>query len=609
LKLRSRILLASSLLIATPLLVLAFGVRSQMAAKLSAQYNRRIETLMSIISEDLNVRGQGLAARLHALRNQIADDNTFRLAVLHGRSDLRPDLLDYAGKAMTLMGLDMLQVQDAQGRILSSGHFRNEFDRLQPHLPRLLGEKPDGSALVWARQPGSPFWALARVDSFRLGGHLFHLVGGLRVDGRFLASLTRDRAVAVSLVYPGGALSTDPALQQALEPLGRDRLEKPEIRLSSRRYLVRARDLPLIPADAGWHQPPAGARLIVSHPLSPLKALLRSLDLWLALVMLATLAGTLILAAWLSALISRPLAALAQKTASLDLDRLDADFPADRQDEVGVLSRFLAAMTARLRSSLVRMREAERQATLGELARQVNHDIRNGLTPLRNVVRHLSEVATKQPAELAQVFQERKGTIVSGLTYLEELAANYARLTPLQRRQSCSVNDVVRQVLSHQPMLPQVDYSLRLAPDSPVVLADPVGLRRIVENLLSNARESLPAGKGAVAVETAIGQDGQVLLKVSDTGSGIPATMRERIFQDFYTTKEHGTGLGLSIVRRLVADYEGSITVASPPGGGTTFTLSFPAMTSTGQTPEAETSGSSPSSASPGDTITKERRR
>ena len=584
--LRSRILLASGLLTALPLLLLTAGIRAEMERRLTAQYTARITTLMAIIEEDLHDRGQDLQRRLAALKEKIGDDNRFRLAAV-GQSGDQRYLLDFAGKAMGLMGLDLLQVQDGAGQILSSGHFRNEYGRHEKALPSLLAATTTGNALITARLPDGPFLALAGVDSLRLGENPFHLVGGFRVDPAFLADLARDRNLVVSVVTDAGALSSDPRLQSALAGLGRAQLARPEMALDRQEYLVRGVDLPLVVNPEG----PAGsrlgtARLVVTHPLSPLQTLLRSLNLWLGIVLLATLGGTLALAFWLSGRISRPLGELARQTASLDLDRLEVDFATDRQDEVGTLSRFLAAMTARLRASVARLRETERRATLGELARQVNHDIRNGLTPLRNVIRHLAEVAAEGPDRMSQVFGERHRTLEAGLSHLEELAGNYARLSPARQRRPCSLNDTITQTVVPGPGDGPVDIHLDLDPDLPDVLADPVGLRRIVDNLVRNARESCAGGPGTVTVTTGTAEAAAIVLTVRDDGCGIDPADLDRIFNDFFTTKEGGTGLGLSNVRRLVADCEGTIEVESEPGRGTTFRVTLPPAPASKQTKE-----------------------
>jgi len=115
----------------------------------------------------------------------------------------------------------------------------------------------------------------------------------------------------------------------------------------------------------------------------------------------------------------------------------------------------------------------------------------------------------------------------------------------------------------------------------PAILADPVSLRRIFDNLIRNALDSLPDGRGTVTVDAAVDEDPnleemRILVSVSDTGEGIPQENLDAIFTDFFTTRPEGTGLGLSNVRRLAADCGANIRVTSEPGHGTTFTLSFP---------------------------------
>jgi two-component system nitrogen regulation sensor histidine kinase NtrY len=287
----------------------------------------------------------------------------------------------------------------------------------------------------------------------------------------------------------------------------------------------------------------------------------------------------LLLAVWVSSRISRPLAALADKTAVLDLDRLDVEFDAG-SDEVGRLSRLLGDLAARLRQGTARIREAERRATVGDLARQVNHDIKNGLIPLRNVVRHLTQIERDDPGALAGVFAERRQTIDSSIAYLETLAVSYQRLSPPLERRDCDLNalitDVTRAAQGHEHVTFETDLAAL-----PRVIGDPVAFRRILENLIANAVDSLRSQPGRITVSTRVHErDGDVpavRVTVSDSGRGMSADETKRIFEDFYTTKESGTGLGLSIVRRLVMDLHGTISVESVPDHGTRFIIDIPA--------------------------------
>ncbi|HET9465398.1 MAG TPA: HAMP domain-containing protein, partial [Gemmatimonadales bacterium] len=382
---RTRLFLGILAGVLLPLGALAYGVRREMERRLTAEYEQRVGAMAAVIEADLVSEGATVDSRLRALVADLSRDNRFRLAALQGDAGSRRYLLDYAGSAMKLSGLAMLQIQDSAGRILSSGHFRNEFDQLQPELPALLAAAPRTMTLVRTRTPETPLLTLARVDSFRVGGRRFSIVGGVGAEGRLLDRLVRERDLSVDLSYPGH-----------------------EPKSASGARVLREISLPYVDLLSGPGVASDTARFVVTQSLATLEALQRSVDRWFLLAVGITVAAALGLAAWLSSRISRPLRDLAQKTAQIDLDRLDQSFESERRDEVGALSRLLGAMTERLRTSAARLREAERRAAVGDLARQVNHDIKNGLAPIRNVLRHFSQVARQEPGQLAAVFEERK---------------------------------------------------------------------------------------------------------------------------------------------------------------------------------------------------------
>lgn len=559
--LRTRLLLAFAAVVLIPLGLLAFGVRNEMTRRLSQEYQVRVDGVVAVIREDLDRESAGIAERLASLATALLNDNRFRVAAVAGVESEREYLLDYAGTAMRLTGLSMLQIQDEEGRIISSGHFRNEHGRIDAGLASALAAA-HGPMLVSTRNAEREFIAIARVDSFPLSGRTFTIVGGVTVDEAFLARLARDRAIVVSLLYPGGEITT---VRLKGDTTNTDAVG--EVRV------------PLIRGGAAAPIEVVQTRLQVRQPLTPLLALVRSADAWFLFTTVGAGVTALMLAFWVSSRISGPLAALAEKTAVLDLDRLDVEFDAGT-DEVGRLSRLLGDLAGRLRTSTARVREAERRATVGELARQINHDIKNGLIPLRNVMRHLAQVEHDQPQTLPTVFAERRQTIDSSIAYLETLATSYQRLSPRPDRRDCDVNalivDVVRAAQAHE----HVEFRTDLAGNTPRVVADPVSLRRILENLTANAVDSLESKPGRITVATTIvrreGDLPAVRVTVSDTGRGMSSDETSRIFNDFYTTKAGGTGLGLSIVRRLVMDLNGTIRVDSTPGRGTAFVIDIP---------------------------------
>lgn len=714
---RLKLLLACLPLALAPLAFFGVRARQGVTDRLARQYAERVTALAGVIGDDLEHTSADVAARLDGLAEAMAADNRFRLSVIGqrggGRGEVtdrtrpadRAYLLDYASRVMPLAGLDLLRIQDEQGRVLSSGHFRNEYDAIDPALPAALARAGARAVLVATPTAAGSMLALARARSLRLGSRTLTLVGGTAVDDRFLDRLARGtglevelqaptRGKAVPSEEPGSAILDEarPGAAEVLpEPNGTGPLPQPEDASRSMRMSPAAeRDRAIQPRSRteGTEQrgrravpsrdritagPPrftrevivpfAGladdttARFVVRASTEPLDALRRNMDRWLLAMLAAAAVLALLLTLVVSAGLGRPLAELARKAGRLDLDRLDAGFATTRGDEIGTLSRVLDGMTRRLRASAGRLREAERRATIGDVARQVNHDVRNGLIPIRNVVGHFTQLAREQPDELATVVLERQRTLESSIGYLHSLAANYARLSPKLDPRPCDVNAVVRDVVDDvrcasvaapaysqspdthgdrgrvadsdrrrrpaararrqvpsgdQPIedatagAPQpmgrfargggADSTVRivtdLAPNLPPVRADPIALRRILENLVANALESfegdsaagragrIPYGDpGRVLVSTRL-DDAQharrILLTVRDTGPGMTVEQRARIFDDFYTTKQRGTGLGLSIVRRLVSDLDGRISIESEPGEGTRFTVELP---------------------------------
>jgi len=553
---RSRLFAAVALAVVIPLGALAIGVRRELDRRLTREYQERVTAMAAVIESDLARESGTVGRRLRALASQLPQDNRFRLG-LQGDPAYRGYLLDYAGQAMRLSGLALLQIQDSTGRILSSGHFRNEYDRLQPELPRLLAKTRDTLVLVRARTPESSVLAMARVDSFWLGKGVFTVLGGLDAERRLGGGLARDSSLQVTLIYPGA---------QAGSALARQ--------------VVREVRLPYLDLVSGATPVVDSARLVVTQSLGALESLRSSLNRWVLAALGLTLVLALGVAAWLSARISRPLRDLAEKTSLIDLDRLDQSFETDRNDEVGSLSRLLAAMTDRLRTSSARLREVERRAAVGDLARQVNHDIKNGLTPIRNVLRHLTQVGQQNPETLAQVFAARKATLDSSVEYLDTLARNYDRLAPGPQRQACDVNALVEQVVQRTGH-DGVRVEARLWPELPPVLGDALMVRRILENLVGNAQDSMAGRKdGTVTVSTervqAADGSSRVRITVADTGTGMTEAELNRAFDDFYTTKPGGSGLGLSIVRRLILDLNGILRVETEPSTGTRVLVDLP---------------------------------
>jgi len=544
---RARLVLVLVALAAIPVAVLGLGIRREMTARFDAEANGRVEAAASALRDPFTGEVDAEHRRLESLAADLRGDNRFRVVVGDTNSAERRWLLDWAPVAMREAGMAVLLLQDSRGRILSSGQFRNDYDRIAPGIADAVAQSATHAAVLDARTASGPVRALVTTATFSVGGTRFTLTGGARFDSARIAALSAEPSVSAVLVRSGAPLP-DGAVPAVTLP-----------------YLDEASDGAV---DA--------ARIVLVPDLGPTRELEANVDRWLLITLGVTLILALAAAVLLGRVVASPLVTLSERTEGLDLDRLDQRFASGREDEIGALERTLDALTNRLRTSVSRLRDAERAAVTGDLARQVNHDIKNGLAPIRNVLRHLVQTAEREPDTFAAVFNERKATLESSVEYLDALARNYARLSPTISRGPTDPRPILLDV-AHGVSGPKVELNV---PDAlPSVRADAVVIKRILENVVTNAVEALEGKAGTITIGAEpVGTDGErrVRFTVADTGRGMTREEVKHAFDDFHTTKEGGTGLGLSVVRRLLTDVNGAVHVKTAPGKGTTLTIEIP---------------------------------
>jgi PAS domain S-box-containing protein len=229
-------------------------------------------------------------------------------------------------------------------------------------------------------------------------------------------------------------------------------------------------------------------------------------------------------------------------------------------------------VTARRRADGERLR-AQRMEALGRLAAGVAHDFNNLLAVMLIAVESAAAAVPEDDplredlADAADAARRGRALTRQLLTFARRQEATPTTF-PLNEVIE-SMGDLLRRIAG-----PQVRFTLALGPEAGAVHADPGQVEQALLNLVTNARDALPAG-GAVAVETGR-RDGEVELTVRDTGAGIPPEVRPHLFEPFFTTKPEGNGLGLATVYGVVTGAGGRVEVESAPGEGTAFRLYFP---------------------------------
>jgi signal transduction histidine kinase len=222
--------------------------------------------------------------------------------------------------------------------------------------------------------------------------------------------------------------------------------------------------------------------------------------------------------------------------------------------------------------SRVRALEAERARTWVSMARGVAHELKNSLTPLQLALRALGtgagkDAAMREPLEVATAESAR----------LEELARSFAHFGHLPEGPMSEI-DLKEQLdyLLRTHLPPGIEYRLKAPVDLPRVHAHHDALSRAFANLLLNAAEAMGDRPGTVTVILS-SRDGAVMVRVLDTGPGIPPEQLDRIWEPDFTTKSRGTGLGLALVRQTVQAHGGAITALNRPEGGAEFRVVIPA--------------------------------
>ena len=254
--------------------------------------------------------------------------------------------------------------------------------------------------------------------------------------------------------------------------------------------------------------------------------------------------------------IARPLERLAEETRKL---------PAAEVARVGggaELDHLVEAMNR----MLAEVRRAERLAVMGRMAAGVAHEIRNPLSSMKMTVQMLKEgAADPEPYHL----------LLREIERLELTAAELVGVSQPLRKERVKLDTVVGEVL--ELMRRQLEHlsirvESRFAP-APEVDVDVARFKRCVMNLVLNGAQAMPGG-GPIRVGIGT-RDGRVRLEVSDQGPGVPADVRDRVFEPFVTTKQDGVGLGLALTRRIVEDHGGTIGF-DPAERGTTFWIELP---------------------------------
>lgn len=302
--------------------------------------------------------------------------------------------------------------------------------------------------------------------------------------------------------------------------------------------------------------------------------------------LLLLLLVVMITAALVANAITRPLARVRSGLEALAAGRFERKIPVESRDEIGDLVRTFNDMQEQLAESRRKLAQQERQLAWREMARQVAHEIKNPLTPMKLSVQHLQRAFEdelsrdgKWSEEFKKIFDKITTTLIEQIDALARIANEFHSFARMPSRilEQVDLNAIVDQAVSLMQEESGVEISVDLHPRPMIVETDREELRRILINLIKNAIQAIPEDrKGRVHVRSAFEPPDTAFASVTDNGTGIEEELRDRIFEPNFSTKTSGAGLGLALAKKGIEEMGGEIGFETEEGKGTTIWIRLP---------------------------------
>jgi nitrogen fixation/metabolism regulation signal transduction histidine kinase len=285
------------------------------------------------------------------------------------------------------------------------------------------------------------------------------------------------------------------------------------------------------------------------------------------------------LAVFISGRLTAPLAVLSSRLASVELGKKSEHLTYKGNDEVGELVKQYNSMVDELDQSAKKLANSEREYAWREMAKQIAHEIKNPLTPMKLNIQQLFKSWTDGVPGFEKKLERFTKNQIEYIDSLSSIASAFSSFAKIPEANPVDV-DLLEQIRTTLELFKNSNnISFRVGSphtEKIVIRADKEQINSIFSNLIKNAIQSIPPGKEGIIKVHLEKENEKVLVSVSDNGSGIPESLRGKMFTPNFTTKSSGTGLGLSIVKRYVENAGGRIWFESETDKGTLFFIEFP---------------------------------
>ncbi len=283
--------------------------------------------------------------------------------------------------------------------------------------------------------------------------------------------------------------------------------------------------------------------------------------------------------------ITNPLRMLKEGLASVSLDSKTAKLDYRGHDEISELVKQYNDMLEQLHLSAIKLARSEREDAWRDMAKQIAHEIKNPLTPMKLNVQQLLKTWKDKPGDFEARIEKFSENMIENIDNLSSIATEFSDFARMPKANPRKINLVsyLRSTVELFENTRNVDIICKCqAIDEVIIMADKEQIKSMLTNVIRNAVQAIPSNKpGKVEVSLDITYN-IARISIMDNGVGIPDSVGEKLFMPTFTTKSSGMGIGLAIVKRIVESANGSIRYKSEVDRGTTFIIEFPVLSTTG---------------------------
>lgn len=285
-----------------------------------------------------------------------------------------------------------------------------------------------------------------------------------------------------------------------------------------------------------------------------------------------------IVALFITNRITHSFSVIGDKMKEINLGGINEAIKWSRNDELGELVNEYNKMVRKLEESARVLAKTEREGAWREMARQVAHEIKNPLTPMKLSMQFLQKSIESNAPNVKELSASVANTLVEQIDHLSQIASEFSQFANIEdsKKEMLNLNEALQNVLHLHTSNERVQITKKLLPQAIYINADKTHINRLFTNLILNAIQAVPAEEMAKLEITEYMKDGSILVEIKDNGQGIAEEVRSKIFTPNFTTKTSGTGLGLAMCKRMVEQADGRIWFETTLGEGTSFFIEFP---------------------------------